>query len=238
MRGVGEVVAATGGAPRRLTTLDVQRGEVGHRWPIVVPGGSVLFTSFTARGLQDARIEAVSLDTGERRTIVEQATFPICAQPGIFSFAETMRCWAWRSMRNSFAVSGSAASFIENIGVRSLGAPFAALAASGTLAYVAGIGIGRPACLGLPRGRGTAAQRAGPRVREPTGGTRRTPFCRRSGQWRSVAARSDATVFYASHVGTNREQSVPGVDIKRKPHRIQNGAKASLDRIRHQRIAS
>jgi len=130
------VVAATGGAPRRLTTLDVKRGEVGHRWPIVVPGGSVLFTSFTARGLQDARIEAVSLDTGERRTIVEQATFPMYASTGHLLFCRDDAVLGVAFDAKRLAVTGSAASFIENIGVRSLGAPFAALAASGTLAYV------------------------------------------------------------------------------------------------------
>ncbi len=130
------VVAATGGAPRRLTTLDVRRGEVGHRWPIVVPGGSVLFTSFTARGLQDARIEAVSLNTGERRTIVEQATFPMYASTGHLLFCRDDAVLGVAFDAKQLAVTGSAASFIENIGVRSLGAPFAALAASGTLAYV------------------------------------------------------------------------------------------------------
>jgi Tol biopolymer transport system component len=130
------IVAAAGGAARRLTTLDVQRGEVGHRWPIVVPGGSVLFTAFTARGLQDARIEAVSLDTGERRTIVEQATFPMYAPTGHLLFCRDDAVLGVAFDAKQLAVTGSPASFIENIGVRSLGAPFAALAASGTLAYV------------------------------------------------------------------------------------------------------
>jgi hypothetical protein len=102
----------------------------------VVPGGSVLFTSFTARGLQDARIEAVSLDTGERRTIVEQATFPMYASTGHLLFCRDDAVLGVAFDAKRLAVTGSAASFIENIGVRSLGAPFAALAASGTLAYV------------------------------------------------------------------------------------------------------
>ena len=48
-------VPAVGGTPSRLTTLDTKRGEVGHRWPIVLPGGAVLFTAFTGSGLEDAR---------------------------------------------------------------------------------------------------------------------------------------------------------------------------------------
>ncbi len=165
------VVAATGGAPRRLTTLDVQRGEVGHRWPIVVPGGSVLFTSFTARGLQDARIEAVSLDTGVRRTIIEQATFPMYAPTGHLLFCRDDAVLGMAFDAKQLAVTGSAASFIENIGVRSLGAPFAALAASGTLAYVpASALVGRLVWVSREGAEQPLSEPARC-VREPTGGT-------------------------------------------------------------------
>ena len=66
-----------GGKPEPLTTLDKARGEYSHRWPDVLPGGTwVLFTV----GLEDAtfdegRIEAVSLETGERRLLVTGAGF-------------------------------------------------------------------------------------------------------------------------------------------------------------------
>ncbi len=130
------VVPAAGGAPQRLTTLDNKRGEVGHRWPIVIPGGAVLFTSFTSRGLQDARIEAVSLATGDRRTILEQATFSLYASTGHLLFCRDDALLGVAFDAKRLAVTGSPVPFIENIGVRSLGAPFAALSATGTLSYV------------------------------------------------------------------------------------------------------
>ena len=60
-----------GGAPAPLTTLDASRGEVTHRWPQVLPGSrAVVFTSHTFAGrYDDATIEAVSLATGERKTL-------------------------------------------------------------------------------------------------------------------------------------------------------------------------
>lgn len=70
-------VAGSGGKPVPVTTLDVARGEASHRWPDALPGGRwVLFTV----GLQDApydeaRIEAVSLETGERRPVLQDAGF-------------------------------------------------------------------------------------------------------------------------------------------------------------------
>ncbi len=66
-----------GGRPQPLTTLDRARDEYSHRWPDAVPGTPwVIFTV----GLEDAtfdegRIEAVSLDTGERRLLVSGAGF-------------------------------------------------------------------------------------------------------------------------------------------------------------------
>ena len=130
------VVPAGGGSPRRLTTLDSERGEVGHRWPVVIPGGTVLFTSFTGRGLQDAHIEAVSLATGDRRAVIEQATFPLFASTGHLLFCRDDALLAVPFDPERLTVTGSPSPFIENIGVRSLGAPFAALAGNGTLAYV------------------------------------------------------------------------------------------------------
>ncbi|MGH8178394.1 MAG: protein kinase domain-containing protein [Steroidobacter sp.] len=70
-------VPERGGKPVPLTTLDPSRGEYSHRWPDVLPDGKwVLFTV----GLEDAtfdeaRIEAVSVETGERRAVIAGAGF-------------------------------------------------------------------------------------------------------------------------------------------------------------------
>ncbi|HEV8631854.1 MAG TPA: hypothetical protein VGV61_16180, partial [Thermoanaerobaculia bacterium] len=62
-------VAAAGGAPQRLTRPDPARGEMAHWWPQVLPGGrSVIFTVWSTT-LYDARIDWLSLATGERRTL-------------------------------------------------------------------------------------------------------------------------------------------------------------------------
>jgi serine/threonine-protein kinase len=70
-------VPERGGKPTALTTLDESRGEYSHRWPDVLPGGK--WATFTV-GLDDAtfdegRVEAVSLETGERRLLVAGAGF-------------------------------------------------------------------------------------------------------------------------------------------------------------------
>jgi Tol biopolymer transport system component len=70
-------VSDRGGRPTALTTLDQARGEYSHRWPDALPGGRwILFTvGIEDASFDDARIDAVSLETGERRTLILNAGF-------------------------------------------------------------------------------------------------------------------------------------------------------------------
>jgi serine/threonine-protein kinase len=66
-----------GGPPEALTTLDRSRDEYSHRWPDALPGTPwVLFTvGFEDATFDEGRIDAVSLETGERRQLVAGAGF-------------------------------------------------------------------------------------------------------------------------------------------------------------------
>ena len=70
-------VSATGGSPVPATKFDAAKGERSHRWPQVLPDGrTVIFTVglISSPGDYDgSNIDAVRLDTGERRTIVQGA---------------------------------------------------------------------------------------------------------------------------------------------------------------------
>src|SRR5207302_6665621 len=64
------VVSANGGQPQALTKLAPE--EVAHGWPELLPGGRhLVFSRWDSEVLDDARIEALSLERGERRTILE-----------------------------------------------------------------------------------------------------------------------------------------------------------------------
>jgi eukaryotic-like serine/threonine-protein kinase len=64
-------VPAAGGQPKILTTPDLSKGEYSHRYPQILPGGkTVLFTSLNGFGWDESRIEALRLDTGERRVLI------------------------------------------------------------------------------------------------------------------------------------------------------------------------
>ncbi len=67
-------VSAAGGPCEVLTTPDRKKSEKTHRFPDFLPGGkAVLFSMGSAarRSLDDQTIEALSLETGERKVLIE-----------------------------------------------------------------------------------------------------------------------------------------------------------------------
>ena len=63
---------AAGGTPVQVTTPDHEKGESGHFWPRFLPDGRhVLFTLFGGKGLADAKVGVVDLQTAR-----VQALFP------------------------------------------------------------------------------------------------------------------------------------------------------------------
>src|SRR4029079_6730149 len=63
-------VPAAGGTPVQVTTPDRKKGESGHFWPRFLPDGRhVLFTIFGGKGLADAKVGVVDLQTASVRVL-------------------------------------------------------------------------------------------------------------------------------------------------------------------------
>ena len=94
-------VPAAGGTAKEVTTL--LTNERTHRWPWFLPGGkAVLFICQLANGSYDnGTIEAVRLDTGERKVLVRGGTFPRYVESGhlIYSRENTVYAVAFDSER-------------------------------------------------------------------------------------------------------------------------------------------
>lgn len=74
-------VSASGGKPQ--LAVPVQKGELSLRRPQLLPGGkSILFLTFLEALAPGTRIEAVSLETGRRRVLVEGGYQPVYAPTG------------------------------------------------------------------------------------------------------------------------------------------------------------
>ena len=86
-------VPASGGAPREVTRLDPANGEVSHRWPQVLPGGSdLLFTIWTGPGWDEQQIAVQSLTTGARRVLARGGGTGRYVAPGylVYSRADAL----------------------------------------------------------------------------------------------------------------------------------------------------
>ncbi|HEX7624012.1 MAG TPA: protein kinase, partial [Anaeromyxobacteraceae bacterium] len=133
------IVSPEGGAPRALTTLDAGRHEVLHDRPLVLPGERVvLFVSLTPEPGAE-RIEAVPVDGGLRRVVVERATTPVWSSTGHLLFARDGAVLAEAFDPRTATPSGTAVpvmppgavqalAFSSNLGL--------CLSSSGTLLYL------------------------------------------------------------------------------------------------------
>jgi len=68
-------IDAGGGTPHALTTIDTTKNERTHRWPCALPGAKwIVYTVGLIEspgGYDDSNIEAVSIETGERRVLAQ-----------------------------------------------------------------------------------------------------------------------------------------------------------------------
>ena len=131
-------VSGSGGKPAPLTTLDKTRGESSHRWPDLLPGGKwVLFTI----GLEDApyeeaRIDAVSLETGERRAILSNASFARYSPDGRLLFVRGGHLHAVRFDPDRLVMLGTPEVVLDPVRFnRRNGGSHLAVARSGILVY-------------------------------------------------------------------------------------------------------
>jgi Tol biopolymer transport system component len=131
-------VAAEGGVPEPLTTLD-RKTEDGHFWPQVLPGGkAMLFTIETpGRPFDDARIVGQDIATGRRSVVVEGGTGGRYLRSGHVVYARGSSLMAIRFDLGRMAAVGAGIALVEGVHT-SPGGGLADFAVSndGTLAYV------------------------------------------------------------------------------------------------------
>ena len=69
-------VSVNGGEPEQLTVPDTATNELGHWFPQILPDGdSLLFTVYVPGAVEGSRTDLLTVSTGERRTLLEGATF-------------------------------------------------------------------------------------------------------------------------------------------------------------------
>jgi len=137
-------ISGSGGAPEPLTTLDETQGELTHRWPQALPGGkAVLFTSYnqTLGNFDDATVEAVMLDSGERKIIHRGGYYARYSPSGHLLYVNDGTIFAVPFDPKRLEVKGSPVPVIQGLATSSSegGAQYS-FSNDGTLAYISGEG--------------------------------------------------------------------------------------------------
>jgi serine/threonine-protein kinase len=130
-------VAAGGGTPERLTTPDSARGELAHWWPQVLPDGEhVLFTAFSTP-IERARIEVLSLTTGDRTVVLEGGVSGRYVRAGYLLYARSEALFAVPFDLRRLAVTGQPLPVIQDVALQAEdGRAGFAVSDNGTLAYI------------------------------------------------------------------------------------------------------
>ena len=135
-------IPASGGTPEEITVR--AENERSHRWPHFLPGGkAVLFISQNMTGnYDDANIEVLDLESGERRVIHQGGTFPGYLRNGYVTFIREGTLFAVPFDVRRLEVMGFPAPILEGVSsqgdVAGNGGAQYAFSEEGTLVYFSG----------------------------------------------------------------------------------------------------
>lgn len=133
-------ISAGGGVPLRVTQLEP--GELTHRWPQVLPGSkAVLFTANASlTDFSSGNIAAADLRSGQRKTLVHEATFGrylgVQGGAGYLTYIQNGSLFAVAFDPDSLEVRGKPAPVLEQVGYNwNSGSAQLDFSQTGTLVY-------------------------------------------------------------------------------------------------------
>jgi serine/threonine protein kinase/Tol biopolymer transport system component len=135
-------IPASGGTARQLTKLGGAQGDTLHMQPMYLPGGKTLLFVAVASG-DRRRIDALVLATGERRTVVDDATLPLYARSGHIVFFRNGELLAAPFDADRLALIGSPVQAVEKLPAQLQGIPSMDISNSGTVAYAPTTAVSR-----------------------------------------------------------------------------------------------
>ena len=134
-------VSSSGGTPHPATELDKQKGEVTNRFAQLLPGGEAfLFTASRDNNVwEDATIQAQTIKTGKRTTLVEGGYFGRYLPGGYLIYMHGGTLFAAPMDPRRLELTGPASPVLDDIsGHANNGFPQLDFTNFGTLVYVSG----------------------------------------------------------------------------------------------------
>jgi serine/threonine-protein kinase len=128
---------------RRITMLDRAKREGSHRFPHLLPDGvSVLLTVGTGGSWDDASIELLNLNSGERRLLIEGGSDARYIPTGHLVYQRGGALLAVPFDLKTLTVTGAAAMTVQTVmpSTNNTGSAQAAISGTGSLMYVSGTG--------------------------------------------------------------------------------------------------
>ena len=129
-------VPAAGGEPHSLTLPSAERGELGHQWPEILPGGeAVLFTIVMKGPIEKARIAVLNLETGKQKGILSGGSNPRYAITGhlVYGHKRTLRAVGFDGDR--LEATTDPATVVEEVVTKPQGGASFAISENGSLVY-------------------------------------------------------------------------------------------------------
>jgi len=129
-------VSTNGGTPEVLIPMDSEKGERGHGPQMLPDGRTVLFTLSTTPSWDESQIVTQSLETGERRVLIEGGRDARYVPTGhlVYALAGTLLAVPFDLER--LEVTGDPVPVVEGVGRARAGAAHASFSDSGSLVYV------------------------------------------------------------------------------------------------------
>src|ERR1700735_153821 len=134
-------VSATGGQAEAITHLDAARSDITHRWPQFLPGGkAILFTASSDNNFfEHARVEAVPLDKGVPKVLVENAYFARYLPGGYLAYVSQGTVFAAPFDAKELKITGTAIPILQGVDTDiSSGSAQMSVSRNGTVVYLAG----------------------------------------------------------------------------------------------------
>jgi serine/threonine-protein kinase len=130
-------VSEGGGDERELTRPDAKKGELGHWWPQILPGGDHVILTAYRTPIESATIEVLTISTGERRVLLTGGVYGFYVPSGhlLFAVGETIRAVQFDLGR--LEVRGAPVSVVDGVAMNLTdGAAAFDVSETGTLAYL------------------------------------------------------------------------------------------------------
>ena len=131
------LVPSAGGTPKKLDIRQTEAGQASHRTPCFLPGGDAILTMvWTGYAYEKPSIAVVSLKTGDRKILVEDAAWPVYMKTGHIVFARTNALYAVPFDAKHLELTGQPFTLFDALSTAS--DSYFALSANGTLVLASG----------------------------------------------------------------------------------------------------